>query len=233
MAGETQSETSYWQLTEEMNKTLNRFSKQHQDTDDIDDCTSSILHAFIAKILCSKTLLKTYPRQPIAPDEIGTLSSEEQAALYDIATHIATRIKKLIVGQGISAEEFSSLVYEGKHLNRQLLQYNEADFIAVVNREFEPVSKHFQRKEEDLKDKLENLLGTDEFLPLTTILTHLTPYTPNNNTAHVMLDFLMMALSSLDYQQPPLKTEETPETQTTHPVPELAKFLKTYHQQTA
>ncbi len=210
MGGETQLETSYWQLTEKMNKTLNRFLKQHQDTDDIDDCTSSILHAFIAKILCSKTLLKTYPRQPIAPDEIGTLSSEEQADLHDTATHITTRIKKLIVGQGISAEEFSSLVYEGKHLNRQLLQYNEADFIAVVNREFEPVSKHFQRKEEDLKDKLENLLGTDEFLPLTTILTHLTPYTPNNDTAHVMLDFLVMALSSLDFQQPPLETETTP-----------------------
>ena len=209
MAGETQSETSYWQLTKEMNKTLNAFLKQHRDVADT-NVVSSILHAFIAKILCSKTFPKTYPRQPISPDEIGTLSSEEQAALYDIATHIATRIKKLIVGQGISAEEFSSLVHEGKHVNQKLSQYNEENFIAVVNQEFEPVSKHFQRKEEDLKDKLENLLGTDEFLPLTTILTHLTPYTPNNDTAHVMLDFLVMALSSLDFQQPPLETETTP-----------------------
>jgi hypothetical protein len=178
----------------------------------------AVLKALIAITLASSFDPKPKPPrfgEPLSPEN---LDSAKQSFLDDLATHIATRIKELILGQGISADDFSSLVHEGKHVNQRLSQYNEENFIAVVNREFEPVSKHFQRKEEDLKDKLENLLGTDEFLPLTTILTHLTPYTPNNDTAHVMLDFLVMALSSLDYQQPPLETQKTPRVTTLPPL---------------
>jgi hypothetical protein len=231
----------FFQFTESLRTELTIFFNS-TDVDPNDDLavikavnqknpSPAVLKALIAITLASIFDPKPTPPRFGEPLSSENLDLEEQGFLDDLATHIATRIKELILGQGISAEDFSSLVHEGKHVNQRLSQYNEENFIAVVNREFEPVSKHFQRKEEDLKDKLENLLGTDEFLPLTTILTHLTPYTPNNDTAHVMLDFLVMALSSLDYQQPPLETEKTPKTQTTPHTPELAKFLQRHQEQ--
>jgi hypothetical protein len=150
-------------------------------------------------------------------------------------TRIATRIKELILGQGISAEDFSSLVYAGRPDDESLSQCTEEQLFIIVSKQFESINENFQPTQPQeglpIERKLQNLLEKTEFLDLVGILTHLTPYTPNNDTAHVMLDFLVMALSSLDYQQPPLETEETPETQTTPHTPELAKFLQRHQEQ--
>ena len=212
MGGETQLETSYWQLTEKMNKTLNRFLKQHQDTDDIDDCTSSILHAFIAKILCSKTLLKTYPRQPIAPDEIGTLSSEEQADLHDTATHIATRIKELILQQDICLKSFQYI--------------RESDDTKCIIEYDEP--------EPETKDKIQNLLDNNELRDLWTLLTNLQPYVlhapPNPHFQTNESSLILSILISLDIFEDMTK-DQPQETQTTRHAPELAEFLQRHHQQ--
>jgi hypothetical protein len=212
MGGETQLETSYWQLTEKMNKTLNRFLKQHQDTDDIDDCTSSILHAFIAKILCSKTLLKTYPRQPIAPDEIGTLSSEEQADLHDTATHIATRIKELILQQDICLKSFQYI--------------RESDDTKCIIEYDEP--------EPETKDKIQNLLDNNELRDLWTLLTNLQPYVlhapPNPHFQTNESSLVLSILISLDIFKGMTK-DQPQKTQTTPHTPELAGFLQRHQEQ--
>jgi hypothetical protein len=153
-------------------------------------------------------------------------------------THIATRIKELILGQGISAEDFSSLVYAGRPDDESLSQCTEEQLFIIVSKQFESINENFQPTQPQeglpIERKLQNLLEKTEFLDLVGILTHLTPYTPNNDTAHVMLDFLVMTLSSLDYQQPPLETEKTPktpETQTTPHTLKLAEFLQRHQQQ--
>ena len=214
MAGETQLETSYWQLTEEMNKTLNTFLKQHRDVADT-NVVSPILHAFIAKILCSKTFPKTYPRQPIAPDKIGTLSSEEQAALHDTATHIATRIQELIINQGICLKNFKSIK-----------ELDDTPFIEMEYDEPEP----------ETKNKIKNLLDDKELCGLRTLLTNLQPYVlhapPNPHFQINESSLILSILMSLDIFEGMTK-DQPQETQTTHPVPELAKFLKTCHQRTA
>ena len=162
----------------------------------------------------------------------GLLKIFENLEKKHSPTHIATRIKELILGQGISAEDFSSLVWEElqRHRESPLPEQSYQTLLQAVNQEFESIDQKFQSTQPQeglpIERKLKNLLEKTEFLDLVEILTHLTPYTPNNDTAHVMLDFLVMALSSLDYQQPPLETEETPETQTTPHTPKLADFLQ-------
>jgi hypothetical protein len=232
MAEETQSNTSFWQLTKERVKELRTFLTNTTDEDTVMD--PLILHTFIACILCPKNSQNTYPRQPISHDKIHTLNAEQQATLNDTATHIATRIKELIVGQGISTRDFSSLVYEGRPDDGPLSQRTEEQLFIIVNKQFESINENFQPTQPQeglfIEDKLKNLLYTAEFVELVGILTHLTPYTPNNDAAHVMLDFLVMALSSLDFQQPPLETETTPTptpTQRTVSLPDLN------HQRTA
>jgi hypothetical protein len=206
MAGETQLETSYWQLTEEMNKTLNTFLKQHRDVADT-NVVSPILHAFIAKILCSKTFPKTYPRQPIAPDKIGTLSSEEQAALHDTATHIATRIQELIVNQGICLENFKSIK-----------ELDDTPFIEMEYDEPKP----------ETKDKIQNLLDNKELRDLQTLLINLQPYVlhapPNTHFQTNESSLILSVLISLDIFERMTK-DQPQETQTTPHVAQLPTFL--------
>jgi hypothetical protein len=186
-----------------------------------------VLHALIAIILC-----KNQYTPPINPEKMHTLDLNDQSILCDTATHIATRIKELILGQGISAEDFSSLVYAGRPDDESLSQCTEEQLSIIVSKQFESINENFQPTQPQeglpIERKLQNLLEKTEFLDLVGILTHLTPYTPNNDTAHVMLDFLVMALSSLDFQQPPLETETTPT-----PIQRTVLLPSLNHQRTA
>jgi hypothetical protein len=235
----------FFQFTESLRTELTIFFNS-TDVDPNDDLavikavnqknpSPAVLKALITITLASSFDPKPKPPrfgEPLSPEN---LDSAKQSFLDDLATHIATRIKELILGQGISAEDFSSLVYAGRPDDESLSQCTEEQLFIIVSKQFESINENFQPTQPQeglpIERKLQNLLEKTEFLDLVGILTHLTPYTPNNDTAHVMLDFLVMALSSLDYQQPPLAIEETPETQTTPHTPELAGFLQRHQQQ--
>jgi hypothetical protein len=152
-------------------------------------------------------------------------------------TRIATRIKELIVGQGISAEDFSSLVWEELQRYREspLPEQSYQTLLQAVNQEFESIDQKFQSTQSQeglpIERKLKNLLEKTEFLDLVEILTHLPLDTPNNHSANLTLALVQSFLLSVNCEakdnQPPIITTPAP---TPTPTPTLVSLLESLHQ---
>jgi hypothetical protein len=164
------------------------------------------LHALIATILCERN----YP-QPINPEEMRTLNLNDQSILCDTATHIATRIKGLILGQGISLRNFKCI--------------EETD---------DTPSIEYDKLEPETKNAIKNLLDNNELRYLWTILTNLQPYVlhapPNPHFQTNESSLILSILISLDIFEDMTK-DQPQETQTTPHTLKLADFLQRDHQQ--
>jgi hypothetical protein len=143
-------------------------------------------------------------------------------------TRIATRIKELIVGQGISAEEFSSLIWEElqSHNGNSLQEQVHQTLLEAIKQEFEFQSTQ-QQDDLPITKKLKNLLEKTEFLDLVEILTHLPLDTPNNHSANLTLALVQSFLLSVNCEakdnQPPIITTPAP---TPTPTPTLVSLLE-------
>jgi hypothetical protein len=150
-------------------------------------------------------------------------------------THIATRIKELIVGQGISTRDFSSLVWEELQRYREspLPEQSYQTLLQAVNQEFESIDQKFQSTQSQegllIERKLKNLLEKTEFLDLVEILTHLPLDTPKDYNAKLTLALVENFVLSSDYKaknnQPPIITTPAP-TPTPTPTPTLVSLLE-------
>ena len=146
-------------------------------------------------------------------------------------THIATRIKELIVGQGISTRDFSSLVWEELQRYREspLPEQSYQTLLQAVNQEFESIDQKFQSTQSQeglpIERKLKNLLEKTEFLDLVEILTHLPLDTPKDYNAKLTLALVENFVLSSDYKaknnQPPIITTPAPT-----PTPTLVSLLE-------
>ena len=212
----------FFQITNEMLNALDAFfylddplnSNLNHDIGSLDYLNQRnpqpiVLHALIAIILC-----KNQYTPPITPEKIHTLDGKDQSILCATATHIATRIKELILQQDICLKSFQYI--------------RESDDTKCIIEYDEP--------EPETKDKIQNLLDNNELRDLWTLLTNLQPYVlhapPNPHFQINESSLILSILMSLDIFEGMTK-DQSQETQTTHPLPELAKFLKTCRQRTA